>query len=173
MMNRLRIFILLILTSFQVHGQFANPNFLTDGLYGPELHQIIDLDLDGDMDVVLAARFDSEIVWYENLGNNSFSQKKVIVNWFSIDIARFHVLDVDDDGDLDVIYFSDQSFTAPNQSIRWIENDGFNVYTTIHTIDTGLNKFTDSKILDFNNDGKIDLLISTTNTNKGMFGMKN
>ncbi len=38
----------------------------------------IDLDEDGDIDVLSASRYDDKIAWYENLGGGNFSNQNIL-----------------------------------------------------------------------------------------------
>ena len=81
---------------------------------GAPKHETIDLDNDGDNDVVCSGSFG--IVWIENLGEGLFSTSQEINLEPTSD---FEVTDYDSDGDLDILY-SDYI-----NSIYFLENDGF------------------------------------------------
>ena len=61
----------------------------------------VDVDGDGDMDVLSASSYDDKIAWYENNGSGSFTEHTITT---SADEARsVHAADVDGDGDMDVL----------------------------------------------------------------------
>jgi hypothetical protein len=69
----------------------------------------IDIDNDGDMDVLSANRDDDNIAWYENNGSQVFSDRVITdqaTNAFSV-----FAIDIDNDGDVDVLSASDRGVT--------------------------------------------------------------
>lgn len=103
----------------------------TDGLgkFGPE--QIIstnadrawsvyagDFDGDGDIDALSASFWDGKIAWYENIdGIGSFSSEIILSSGMS-PYKSVMAIDIDNDGDLDVITASDGS----SSDVQWFEN---------------------------------------------------
>ena len=77
----------------------------------------IDVDGDGDVDVLSASKADHTVAWYENDGSQSFTERVVEAN------AEFawsvYAIDGDGDGDVDVLSASYQDDT-----IACYENDG-------------------------------------------------
>ena len=79
----------------------------------------VDIDNDGDMDVLSASYADDKIAWYENDGasNPSFTARTITT---SADGARsVYAVDIDNDGDMDVL-----SASTTDDKIAWYENDG-------------------------------------------------
>ena len=73
-----------------------------DGAY--DVHAV-DVDGDGDMDVLSASTQDDKIAWYENDGSESFTEHVIST---SADLAfDVHAADVDAEGELDVLSASD------------------------------------------------------------------
>ena len=61
----------------------------------------VDMDGDGDMDVLSASREDDKIAWYENNGSESFTAHTITS---SADGAwSVYAVDLDGDGDMDVL----------------------------------------------------------------------
>lgn len=78
----------------------------------------IDLDDDGDIDVLSASWVDGKIAWYENLGNGSFDSAKIISS--DIDGAYdLRAADLDGNGDNDVVCAGIFSNT-----LNWFRNNG-------------------------------------------------
>ncbi|MEE3214643.1 MAG: FG-GAP-like repeat-containing protein, partial [Pseudomonadota bacterium] len=80
---------------------------------------VADMDGDGDLDIVSASDVDDTIAWYQNDGASDPS-------WTAADIATsadgaydVHVVDLDGDGDLDIV-----SASGNDDTIAWYENDG-------------------------------------------------
>jgi len=76
---------------------------------------VIDLDDDGDMDVLVGESRTEEIKWYENDGQNNFSEHIIMDVRYSISSVFSN--DIDHDGDLDVFY-------GGSDKIKWWRNDG-------------------------------------------------
>ena len=88
----------------------------------------IDLDDDGDIDVIVASNRDDTVAWYENNGSESFTEHVITTN---ADAARVVIaIDLDGDGDIDVIVGSTRDDT-----VAWYENNGSESFTE-HIITT-------------------------------------
>ena len=87
---------------------------------GPQSVYAVDVDGDGDMDVLGAASGANEIAWYENNGSGSFSAKQLIGSSFDgYSVYASNSSDFDDDGELDVLG------GANAEGISWFESPGF------------------------------------------------
>ncbi len=113
----------------------------------------IDLDRDGDLDVV-AASWTGTIAWYENNGGTSptFTQRTIAtdaLNAFSVSAA-----DLDGDGDLDVL-----SASHADDKLAWYENDGGTPpQFTTHVISTGVDGAYDAIAADLDDDADVDIV---------------
>jgi len=83
----------------------------------------VDVDGDGDMDVLSASFSDNKIAWYENDGNENFTTH--IITTDAIGTRSVYAIDVDGDGDIDVL-----SASFNDHKIAWYENDGNENFTT-------------------------------------------
>ncbi|MDZ7722595.1 MAG: FG-GAP-like repeat-containing protein [candidate division KSB1 bacterium] len=79
---------------------------------------VVDLDADGDLDVLSATYANNRITWYENTGAGFFSEPKMITNEAS-GANSVYAADMDQDGDLDVV-----SASIKDTKIAWYENTG-------------------------------------------------
>ena len=61
----------------------------------------IDVDGDGDMDVLSASYLDDKIAWYENDGRESFTEHSISTS--ASGTISVYATDVDGDGDMDVL----------------------------------------------------------------------
>jgi len=86
----------------------------------------IDLDIDGDIDILGAACQD-EFKWWENEGNQNFTEH-VIDEEFEDALSVFGI-DLDNDNDVDIIC------SSTSDEISWWENDG-DLYFTQNTVAT-------------------------------------
>ena len=75
-----------------------------------------DLDIDGDVDILVASKNDNSISWLKNDGNENFASPIIISN--SANSTRFvEGCDMDNDNDIDIV----ASYVS---NIVWFENDG-------------------------------------------------
>ncbi len=128
----------------------------------------IDLDGDGDIDVLSASGFDDRIVWYENTdGNGTFSTGTEIAsppNGNPADGAEaVYAIDLDGDGDADVL-----SASSGDDRIVWYENNGSGIFSAgIDIAGTALGNPADAAnsvyAVDIDGDGDADVLSSSQN----------
>ena len=115
----------------------------------------VDMDKDGDIDVLSASDYDDKIAWYENNGKQSFFTHNIDTNADGANAV--YALDLDNDGDIDVLSASDN-----HDRIAWYENDGNQTFT-LHNIDTNADGAYDVYAVDLDNDGDIDVLSASDN----------
>jgi hypothetical protein len=93
---------------------------IASGIGGAYELEVVDFDVDGDLDVVTAARTDNEVVWIER--DLDVWTTRIVATDF--DGARSACsVDLDDDGDLDIVAaaeFSDQVAWRENTSLHRI-----------------------------------------------------
>ncbi len=110
-----------------------------------------DMDADGDMDVLAAARSDGEIAWYENDGMQNYTER--VIPGTVTDPVSVFAADLDGDGDVDILaagYF--------DQKIVSYENDGRQTFTE-RVVDAEVNDtFRPKKVFaaDVDGDGDLD-----------------
>jgi hypothetical protein len=76
----------------------------------------VDVDGDGDTDVLSASSFDDKVAWYENDGSENFTTHTITT---AADRAySVFAADVDGDGDTDVL-----SASYRDDKIAWYENN--------------------------------------------------
>ncbi len=131
--------------------QIATPN-------GPISVRTIDLDLDNDMDFVVAAFDGDAIFWYENNGSQSFTERTVVSS--GIDAPReLWPVDLDLDGDMDII-----AGIYNDQDLVWFENNGSQSFTK-RTIDGSLGGSANSvSAVDLDGDNDLDIICGTYST---------
>ena len=98
-------------------GTFGPENIVSSQVDGAIAVYAVDLDNDGDLDIVSASMVDNKISWYENLdGLGNFGPRQLIAN--NAGRARFiTAADIDADGDMDII-----AALAGDNEILWYKN---------------------------------------------------
>ena len=120
----------------------------------------IDLDSDGDNDVLSASFDDDKIAWYENNGSGNFSAEQIIST--NADGARaVYAIDIDGDGDNDVL-----SVSAYDDKIAWYKNNGSGNFSTEQLISTNADGAWSVYAIDLDGDGDNDVLSASINDNK-------
>ncbi len=145
------------------NGNYGIQRTISKKNYGAFCVQGVDMDGDGDKDVLYSTS--NIVAWHENLdGSGNFGPKNIIYEDFTGPLIReINAADIDDDGDLDIVYLS---FIAGE--LVWQENlDGQGtfgqqkiIYNTFGFAPISID------IVDINNDGAIDILCSSL----GVFG---
>ena len=112
----------------------------------------VDLDGDGDLDMLIASRNDQRISWYPNDGTGRFGGIRFISEEVRTpsDVAA---ADLDGDGDLDVV---SSSFT--DRKIAWYRNDGTGTFGPQQII---LSDFRNAQAVgtaDLDGDGDLDIV---------------
>ncbi|WP_432413039.1 T9SS type A sorting domain-containing protein [Rasiella sp. SM2506] len=127
-------------------GTFSNQIILSDNTTGAKVVKAVDIDNDGDLDVVT-----SQLAWFENLdGEGNFGPENIIDNYTGQSI--FDVADIDGDGDFDIV--------SARNNLQWYENmDGLGNFSNANLIISSIQLYSISAI-DFNGDDAIDLLLN-------------
>lgn len=139
--------VLLINTLLAATSVFAQPSFTAhtittsiDYPQGDRAVYAVDLDGDGDVDVLSASRNDNKIAWYENDGSEVFTTQNISTT--ASGPRSVHPIDMDDDGDIDVLtgaYDGDKAI--------WFRNDGSENFTQID-VATGINEVASAYAVD-------------------------
>jgi len=113
-----------------------------------------DVEGDGDMDIVSSSWLDNKIAWYENGGNQDFTQH--IIHDGAPGASWLYAIDLDDDEDIDVL-----STAMLEDRVYWYENAGQGSFAT-HIVDstanpTGWGRFSVSAY-DVDSDGDMDVM---------------
>lgn len=126
---------------------------ITTNAYGAWALHSADIDNDNDLDVIVAARFGDEILWFENDGTSLSWTRRVVVS--NIDGPwSVYAEDLDQDGDLDII----SAFDLENR-VSWFENDGSPTPTwTTRDISIAMSGATSARPADIDDDGDLDIV---------------
>jgi len=124
----------------------------------------VDIDNDGDIDVLSSSHGDNKIAWYENKGAGNFSPQQIITTNAALAAAVWGT-DIDNDGDIDVL-----SASPGDNKIAWYENKGAsnNFFSTSSQQIITTNALQAQSIFaaDIDNDGDSDVLSASSDDNK-------
>jgi|GEM_PF-3380134 len=112
--------------------------------------EAIDLDEDGDTDIVSVSDALDDLTWWDNNGSETFTQRTIDGSIDSIYDVK--VIDLDQDGDRDILAGAPNSVTQT----MWYENNGSESFT-LHLIET-VNRVTCLDAADMDGDLDIDIV---------------
>ena len=147
---------------FSVQGdplQGANWQETVLGNYSvPQNAEPVDIDSDGDMDLIVGTRGEHRLILFENLntGNINFREHAIGINGTSADGFNLEYTDLNGDGLLDII-------SATPRGLSWLQqpkriDDAWNA----HFIGTfAPDTVTGLEIADIDGDGDIDILVGS------------
>jgi hypothetical protein len=153
------------LTWYQNNGsQVFTAQTLSDNgansLNGPEAVQAIDVDGDGDLDIVVTSIYTGDLEWFENNGSQAFTKRRIATGLpgaYSVAAA-----DIDGDGDIDMAVSSYGLGPTPGQFV-WYENNGSQTFTQ-RVIANPANRAQFVSLADLNGDGRLDFITSSLAT---------
>ena len=119
-------------------------------------HEImpVDLDLDGDMDVLGVSAAQNKICWYENDGNLPVSWTEHVVTTMFLGARSVDARDIDGDGDIDLA-----GAALLSNEIAWWRNEGGDSFTwTKFVINSEFKYAHKVQIIDMDDDGNPDVL---------------
>lgn len=162
-MKLISVAISCLICVFAKAQQFGEPRNLVNAVVEPTLSETVDLNGDGFDDLITITdrshgRY-SQIFWHENNGLGGFEYQISIAE--NIQINRFtevEFMDVDNDGDLDIIGVDLSYSTAGSNHIIWIENINNCESFNLHTLDTYDGYVSSIDIPDLNGDGYLDIV---------------
>ncbi|MEQ9308626.1 MAG: T9SS type A sorting domain-containing protein [Balneolaceae bacterium] len=158
--------ILLALNSYNAYAQAVSPiNFSSSTISSAENGATdvfaIDLDEDGDVDILSSSYLDDTIAWYENDGSGSFTQHNI--NTSANGASSVFAIDVDGDDDIDVV-----SVAYSDDAVYWFENNGSESFTR-HTLTTSIDGPRHAFPADIDEDDDIDIIVASSNDGKITF----
>ena len=154
-------------TNCQAQTTFGPQQIISTNTNGAISVYAIDIDGDGDNDVLSASYNNNQIAWYVNDGNGNFSTEQII-STNAIGANSVYAIDLDNDGDNDVLSASEW-----DDKIAWYINDGNGDFSAEQIITTTANGATSVYAIDLNNDGNNDVLSASANDNKIAWYMNN
>ncbi len=158
--------------SFQFYTVLGNgdgtfqPSVLTTEGTGMGDFRVVDLDLDGNLDVVGRRQFVDDIGWMRGIGDGTFEEFVSLSPEDSFIFTRndrtraFQVADLDGDGDMDIV-----QGRRGDQGIQVLTNNGDLTFTETDVIgqfdNGGFVYYQAIQVADFTGDGFVDIFYST------------
>jgi len=134
-------------------GGYGSRQVISSSVLGASCAIPMDVDGDGDLDVMTASSMDNTIGYYRNYdGQGSFGSRQVMSSSAS-GVVRLDVGDIDRDGDLDVV-----SASVNNNEIAWYENTDGNGTFSYHLVSSSHNQPRDVRLADLDKDADLDIL---------------
>jgi hypothetical protein len=124
--------------------------------------QVVDIDNDGDVDIVGFVSFNGQLLWYENTdGLGNFERHYIIINSNLNNNSKLIAKDLNNNGDIDIII-------AYNNILSWYKNDGEGNFGSEIIINNDNNTKMNILVIDLDSDGFMDI-ISTGDDNSIYF----
>ncbi len=157
-------------------GNFGNENII-DGTSAYYLSvKFVDIDTDGDKDILYLRNNPRQAVWVENLdGAGNFGAPQIFIETSApIYIALINPIDLDNDGDQDMIVILN-NYSISTGRIVWFENlDGLGTYSEENILFQNTNEYSKLLMQDIDNDGLLDILATESVYSQGkIFWYKN
>ncbi len=155
------------------NGTFGWQNVLSVTADGAQVVLAAYMDDDTLLDVLYASINDHTIGWFQNNGNSTFNNIENVITDSNTFVTWIDVMDVENDGDLDVI-----SCSALGGGIFWYENDGTGSFGSPQVIDNN-EDYGVVSMADIDLDGDLDILATKVfddeivwieNSGSGTFG---
>ena len=145
------------------NGTFLQKQFIS--AFEVNLVRTGDMDGDGDLDIIWSSAQDGKIKYSRNTdGLGTFAGALNIENNVSI-IPDFHTIDVDADGDLDVV--SAWSIQGGSQGVSWYRNEnGAGSFSSRITISNAVNGVPSVYAGDLDGDGDMDVAAALSGDDK-------
>ena len=136
-------------------GSFGAPSAVTTGVDGAESVVAVDLDGDGDLDVLKAPSGNGALTWYENVdGLGVFGTLQVIATGGSGAGKAASPADLDGDGDQDVL-----SASTIDDQVSWYENvDGLGLFGSQQVVTSATHEPRAVLAADLDGDADLDVL---------------
>ncbi len=143
-----------------VRGGTVVSNF--NGAFGTEGG---DIDLDGDDDVIASAFLDDEVAWFENVNGDGSSFTKHTIDNNLLGASYVHWVDIDNDGDKDIVATGYGDTTGNGSQVVIYYNDGAQNFTKT-VIDNNIQGAATFSVQDFNGDGAYDIAVAGSGSNE-------
>jgi len=154
--------LILVLISLNGFSQFGGQQIISTNVNEATNIYSVDIDGDGDLDILSASWFYDEVSWFENTnGQGTFGTKHIITtNADGADCVR--AFDLDGDGDMDVL-----STSYYDNKIAWYKNtDGQGTFGNQQVISTNLIYGSWAYASDLDGDNDLDVISASIDDKK-------
>jgi hypothetical protein len=118
---------------------------------------VVDLDNDGDGDVLTVANSSAAVTVHENLGNGAF---RVLTRYEVASLSdAVESADIDNDGDIDIVVNGEVDIASNDAVVKILKNNGNGTFAPAINYTPSRN-FADMKLRDINGDGFVDLIFA-------------
>ena len=132
---------------------------ITDEAEMPDSVFAIDVDGDGDIDVLSSSALDNTVAWYENMAGDGREFFRHTITTEAMFAYRVFAIDLDADGDVDAL-----SASVDDNTVAWYENiDGGGKHWTTHTITSSAKGANGLHATDVDGDGDVDVFATSGN----------
>lgn len=157
----LLLFLLPASEAYALNVPFPNQHTVEGGFDYAAAVYAADIDRDGDMDMIGAARNDNDIVWWENKNGEGTSWNQHTVDSAFEGAHSVVAADIDRDGDLDLV-----GAAQFDDDVMWWENqDGNGDNWGIHTVDGDFDGAHSVAVSDIDGDGDMDIVAAALDAN--------
>jgi len=119
--------------------------------HGPTDVAAVDLDGDGDVDLLGSAKHSDTVGWFENLGGEVYTHRQLSRD--ALEASSVVTGDLDGDGDLDVV-----SGSAQDDVVGWYENTGAGTFSERIVLSVATDGVSDVEVADLDGDGDLDVV---------------
>jgi hypothetical protein len=137
---------------------------ITSSFAGASDVTAVDLDDDGDLDVLATASGDDSVTWWENTNRDASTWvEHEISNSFN-GASSVVAADIDRDGDMDILATAAQATAAGEDDVAWWEQT--ETGWTLHSVDNAFTGAVDAVAADSNGDGLVDIVAAARNAGR-------
>ena len=139
--------------AWTLRHSFADPNGKD-----VEFVEFVDINGDGNDDVLALPSYTAALYWWENDGGGDPSTFTRHDLTGSLRSSHFTVDDLDDDTDLDIVLFN-----GYNDDLMWLQNNGNETFQNPANIDSNLDLslYAQAQVIDVDEDGHSDIVASS------------